>query len=172
VIALIALQLAAAAAPGSGPSAALPATHIDAARIEYLSKQRRTVMTGDPLVTLRRDDASLVCRKLVAESDGAGDVVQAVCEGDVKITRGEKTVTCDRATYDAAAARIVCQGEPVLRDGRSVLHCDEVTYDLRQDRVVARRGKGTLYPTPALPVTARPGSPREPGSPGSKGKAG
>ncbi len=131
-----------------GPSAAAPPTHVEADAIEYLYKERRTIMTGRPLVTFTREDATLVCKKMVADHDQAGDIHHAVCEGDVKLTRGEKIVTCNRATYDAATSKIVCRGDPILRDGASIMYCEEVVYDLDQDRVFLKQGKGTLIQKP------------------------
>src|SRR5512143_3052530 len=98
-----ALQLAIQApAPGAVAGKAPPPTHVEADHIEYRYKERQTVMTGKPLVTLIRDNAHLVCRRLVADTTDGGDIEHAVCEGDVKLTRGERTVTCARATYDGA----------------------------------------------------------------------
>jgi lipopolysaccharide transport protein LptA len=150
----------ATAKPGRSPaSASAPPTHVEADGIEYLYKERRTIMTGKPLVKFTREDAVLVCRRMVADHDEAGDIRHAVCEGDVKLTRGEKVVTCDRATYDAAADRIVCRGQPVLRDGASVMHCEEVIYDVERDKVFLKQGRGTLIQKPGQRL------------PGKKGKA-
>jgi lipopolysaccharide export system protein LptA len=172
VIALLAIaQVAAAAAipaptPAPAPSARrapaaapAPPTHVEADAIEYLYKERRTVMTGKPLVKFTREDAVLVCRKMVADHEESGDIRHAVCEGDVKLTRGEKIVTCQRATYDAVANKIFCHGDPVLRDGASIMYSEEVIYDIERDKVFLRQGRGTLVQKPGQTV------------PGKKGKA-
>lgn len=125
-----------------------PPTHVEADHIEYLYKERRTIMTGKPLVTFVREDATLVCRKMVADNDAQGEIEHAECFGDVKLTRGDRIVTCQHATFDAETSKIVCRGEPVLHDGPSVLHCEEVVYDLDEDKVLAQRGKGTVYQKP------------------------
>lgn len=137
-----------------------PPTHVDANAIEYLYKERRTIMTGKPLVTFTREDAKLVCRKMVADHDPAGDIDHAVCEGDVKLTRGEKVVTCNRATYDAATSKVVCRGDPVLHDGASIMHCEEVIYDLDLDRVFLKQGKGTLIQKPGQSLPGKQGAAR------------
>ena len=134
-----------------------PPTHVEAENIEYRYKEHQTVMTGNPLVTLRREDAKLVCRRLVAENDQGGDIQNAVCEGDVRLTRGERVVTCARATYDGATGRVVCRGDPVLRDGESVMACEEVVYDLDQDKVSLKRPKGTLVQKPGQPLPVAKG---------------
>jgi lipopolysaccharide export system protein LptA len=94
------------------------------------------VVVGKPFVTLLHDDATLTCRKLTGENDQAGQLKVATCEGDVKLLRGERTVTCDRATYDRPAARVVCTGNPVLRDpGGTEARGTSLTWDLGADEV-------------------------------------
>ena len=139
----------AASKPGDKPP---PPTHIQADHIEYRYKERQTVMTGKPLVTLIREDATLVCRKLTADSNDSGDIRDALCEGDVKLTRGERIVTCARANYEGLSGRVICRGDPILRDGESVIACDEVIYDLDQDKVFLKHPKGTLVQKPGQPL--------------------
>jgi hypothetical protein len=159
----VALALAAPASsapptprPGAAASrsAAPPPTQVQAATADYLYRERRTILTGQPLVTFIRQDATLVCRRAVADNDAQGDIQHAVCEGDVKLTRGDRIVTCNRATFEAAEGKVVCRGDPVLHDGATVLRCEEVVYDLDQDRVVAKQVKGTIVQKPgqAAPV--------------------
>lgn len=167
VPALLALALATpgAAAParaGSRPAAAqkrasgkTPPTHVVADQIEYRYRERRTVMTGKPLVVLTREDSVLMCRRLIADSDEEGDIRHAVCEGDVKLTRGDRIVTCARATYDGEEGQVVCRGDPVMRDGKSVLRCEELVYDLDADRVTARQASGTVIQKPGQKARGR-----------------
>jgi lipopolysaccharide export system protein LptA len=117
---------------------------VQAASIEYRYKERRTVMTGDPLVTLTREDATLVCKRLVAEMDAAGQIARATCEGDVKLTRAERVVTCESATFENATGRVTCVGTPELRDGPSVVRGERLVYDLDEDRVTLTRARGTV----------------------------
>jgi lipopolysaccharide export system protein LptA len=163
--ALIALALAApqgaparkAPAPAAAAAKGVP-VEVDAASIEYRYKERRTIMTGDPLVTLSREDATLVCRRLVAELDAAGQIARATCEGDVKLTRGERVVTCQRATFENAEGRVTCEGAPVLRDGPSVVNGERLVYDLDEDRVTLTRARGTVVQQAGreLPLGGRP----------------
>ena len=161
-IVAVALLAAGATAPPAGTRSSLPAgrplaeragkpsppTHVEADNIEYLYKERRTIMTGKPLVKLVREDATLVCKKLVADNDAEGEIQHAECFGDVKLTRADKVVTCQHATFDAETSKIVCRGDPVLHDGPSILYCEEVVYDLDTDRVLALKSKGTVYQKP------------------------
>jgi lipopolysaccharide export system protein LptA len=136
------------AAPRTAAEPTPPPTHVENTDIEYRYKDRRIYMTGRPLVTFTREDATLVCRKAVGENDEAGEIRRATCEGDVKLTRGERIVTCARATYEAATGKVVCRGDPVLRDGASVVHSEEVIYDLDTERVTIKHAKGTLVQKP------------------------
>jgi lipopolysaccharide export system protein LptA len=97
-------------------------------------------------VTLTREDATLTCRKLVAENDAAGKIRRATCTGDVTLTRGPRTVTCETAVYEEATARVTCTGNPVLRDGESVLRGEVLAYDLADDRATLSSAKGTIVP--------------------------
>jgi len=125
-----------------------PPTQVEADHIEYFYKERRTIMTGKPLVKLVREDATLVCKRLVADNDAEGEIRHADCYGDVKLTRADKVVTCQHATFDAETSKVVCRGDPVLHDGPSILYCEEVVYDLDTDRVSAQKSRGTVYQRP------------------------
>jgi lipopolysaccharide export system protein LptA len=143
-----------------GAAAPRPAVPVDvqADSIEYRYKERRTVMTGDPLVTLTREDARLVCRRLVAEMDDAGRIARATCHDDVKLTRGDRTVTCATATFESAAGRVTCDGSPELRDGPSVVRGERLVYELDEDRILLTRATGTVVQQPGqkLPPLATP----------------
>ena len=157
------LALAAALAaqqPAAAPAA--PPIQIHAAEVEYRYRDRTTVMTGKPLVTLTRAGATLVCRRLVSENDDRGQISRATCQGDVKLTRGERIVTCATAVFEEGAGRVTCQGSPVLRDGQSVMTGEELVYDLDADRVTLTRAQGTLVEEPGKesPLGRRPGAKR------------
>jgi lipopolysaccharide export system protein LptA len=154
VIAAIAAAHLALAAPAARAVAPVPPTHVQAATADYDYRRRRTVMTGAPLVMLTRADATLVCRKLVADSDEGGQIRHATCDGDVKLTRGERQVSCAHATYEAASGKVVCVGDPVLKDGASVIRCEELVYDLDADRVSLKQPKGTLVQRPGQELPA------------------
>jgi lipopolysaccharide export system protein LptA len=121
---------------------------VDAEEVQYLYKERKVVFTGKPLVRLTREDAVLTCRKLVAENDEQGRIRQAVCSGDVKLTRGTRVVTCETATFEEKAARVTCAGSPVLKDGENVMRGEVLVYDLADDRATLSGAKGVIVPRP------------------------
>ncbi len=143
------LALALAAIPPSPP------VTVDAEEVQYLYKERKVVFTGKPLVTLTREDAVLTCRKLVAENDEQGRIRKAICSGDVKLTRGTRTVTCQTATFEEKAARVTCSGNPVLRDGENVMRGEELVYDLAADTATLTGAKGVILPPPGAEMKPR-----------------
>ena len=143
------LALALAAAPPSPP------VTVVAEEVQYLYKEGKVVFTGKPLVTLTREDATLTCRKLVAENDADGRIRRAVCTGDVKLTRGTRVISCETATYEEKAARVTCTGNPVLKDGESVMRGEVLAYDLAEDRATLTAAKGTIVPQPGVELAPR-----------------
>lgn len=163
MVTALALAAALSAPQAAGPAPAVPAgppIHVQYDAAEYRDREHRTVMTGKPVV-LTRGDAVLVCRKLTFDNDERGELQKATCEGDVKLTRGERVITCLTAVYEAAAARVVCRGDVAIQDKRSAMTAEELTYDLDENRVTLSKGKGALYEEPgrALPVGRRGAKP-------------
>ncbi len=157
--ALAALALGAGAPPiraeTAPPRGEPPPVHIQFDEVDYRYRERRSIMTGKPLVTLTRGDAVLTCRRLTAESDEAGKLQRATCEGDARLTQGERVVTCQTAVYESASAQVTCKGNPLLRDGRSEASGETLVYHLDEGRVTLTRGQGKLYEEPGkeLPLS-------------------
>jgi lipopolysaccharide export system protein LptA len=130
-----------AAAPSSGPARPAPSgdalrrgpVRVDADEVQYAFQRREVTFSGKRPVTLTRDDATLTCRRIVALTDEAGQILTATCTGDVRFTRAPRTVTCDRATFENATDRVVCEGNAVLRDAGTEAHGTRLVYDLRAD---------------------------------------
>lgn len=145
LLAIAFAALAGAAIPAAEAARAAP-VHVDADEVHYAFQKREVTFTGkgaNPVV-LTREDAKLTCRKLVAKTDEAGQIVTAACAGDVHFTRGTRVVTCERATFEAAADRVVCEGDPVLRDGGAEVRATRIVYELRSDEAKAEGAKMTL----------------------------
>jgi lipopolysaccharide export system protein LptA len=108
---------------------------VDADQVRFNWNTRRMTVVGKPFVTLTHDDATLACRKLTGDNDPQGRLARATCEGDVRLTRGTRVVTCDRATYDRDGATVVCTGRPLLKDGGTEARAEKLVYDLAADEV-------------------------------------
>jgi lipopolysaccharide export system protein LptA len=127
--------------------AARPApVRVDAEEVHYAFQKREVTFTGKDAkpVVMTRDDATLTCKRLVAKTDDAGQIVTAACAGDVRLTRGARVVTCDHATFEAALDRVTCEGNPVLRDGSSEVKATRLVYELKSDEAKAEGAKVTL----------------------------
>jgi lipopolysaccharide export system protein LptA len=132
-----------------------PPVTVDADEVQYLYREGKVVFTGKPLVKLTREDATLTCRRLVAENDEAGRIRRAVCTGDVRLVRGSRVVTCETATYEEKTSRVTCAGNPVLRDGDNVMRGDELVYDLAADQATLSGARGTIVPKPGQDLVPR-----------------
>ncbi len=136
---IVPVALALSALAGAAPAgAARPSpVRVDAENVVYAFQKHEVTFTGKDgkPVTLTRDDARLSCQRLLAQTDDAGQIVSAACTGDVRLVRAQRTVTCDRATFDGPANRIVCEGNPVLRDAGSEARGTRLVYELQTDQV-------------------------------------
>jgi lipopolysaccharide export system protein LptA len=139
------LLLLALAAPSPSPAKPVPA-HVDADVIRYNWSTRKVTMLGKPFVTLTREDMVLTCRRLVGDNDVTGQLARATCEGDVKLVRGSRIVTCERAQYDRDAARVVCEGNPMLKDGETEARGKRLTYLLAADEVLLEEAVQATVP--------------------------
>ncbi len=158
-----------AAARGDAPPGLRPdkPVRMDAEEVRFNWKTRQVTVVGKPLVTLLHDDATLTCRRLTGENDQAGKLKVATCEGEVKLTRGQRTVTCDRATYDRPAARVVCSGNPVLRDpGGTEARATTLTWDLAADEVRLEGEAQVTVPGGQLDLGGGPAAPPRAPPPG------
>jgi lipopolysaccharide export system protein LptA len=136
----------ASAGPGRAILSNAPVT-VDAQEVRFNWKTHQVTVIGKPMVTLVHDDATLTCRRLTGDNDAAGKLVRAVCEGDVKLVRSGRVVTCERATYDRVASRVVCTGQPVLRDPGGVeARGNILTYDLAADEVLLETANVVIPP--------------------------
>jgi lipopolysaccharide export system protein LptA len=166
------LALALAGAPAPSPSAARPVpAHVDADVIRYNWSTRKVTMLGKPFVTLTREDMVLTCRRLVGDNDATGQLARATCEGDVKLVRGSRIVTCEHATYDRDAARVVCEGNPMLKDGETEARGKRLTYLLAADEVLLEEAVQATVPAAQIDQVSHKPAPGPPakGAPPAKG---
>lgn len=144
----------------AGPAAELgkrQPVRVDSDEVQYAFQKREVTFTGKRPVVLTRDDATLSCRRIVAHTDDAGQIVTAVCTGDVRLVRGLQIVTCDGATFDNAAERVVCEGNAVLRNGAQEGRGARLVYDLKSDeaKLEGTPQAPTVITLPAEEIDAR-----------------
>jgi lipopolysaccharide export system protein LptA len=141
---LLALALAAPPARATEAVSRRAPVRVDADEVQYAFQKHQVVFSGKRPVVLTRDDATLTCRKIVALTDDAGQIVTATCTGDVRLARGTRLVTCDHATFHESDEQVICEGNPVLKDGGSEAKGSRLVYDLRADEVKLEEAKITL----------------------------
>ncbi len=139
-------RLALVAALAAPSLTRLPATGgtqitVSADKVRYIFTKRQAIYTGNP-VRLTRGDSVLTCKRLEAQLDESDQVQTANCQGDVRFDRGDRTVTCEKATYDEPAARLTCEGDPVIKSGGITAHGSLLVYDLERDEVTMDKVDG------------------------------
>ena len=138
--ALAALGAAPAIAAGEpllpGGNGKEPVT-ITAARLEYLSREKRATYSGN--VRAVQGEAHLQCAKLeiflADKSSGAsggssGGVRRMECFGPVTVSQKDQVGTGDHGTYEKAVNRITLTGHVTLSQGPNVSAGDRLVYDL------------------------------------------
>lgn len=130
------------------PAAGGGTVTVSADKVRYIFPKHQIEYSGNP-VRLTRGDATLTCKRLRAQLDEAEQVQQATCEGDVRFERGERVVTCAKATYEEAASRLTCEGKPVIQSGALSATGSRLVYDLKRDEVTMDDVQGTVPGTQA-----------------------
>jgi lipopolysaccharide export system protein LptA len=151
---LLALSLAAAPHPRGREQMPRGPVRVDAESAQYAFQRHEVTFSGKRPVVLTREDATLTCRRMVAKTDDAGQIVAASCVGEVKLERGLRVVTCDHADFEEADARVICTGNAVLKDAGSEARGEVLTYDLRADEVKLE-GNPTFVQVPGEEVDQR-----------------
>ena len=106
-------------------------------------RAHRTEFLGSP-VKMERGDATLTCKKLVAQQDDKDVFQTATCEGDVRFVRGDRVVTCEKATYDDPKALLTCEGSPEIHIGKSVFRGSVLVYDVGKDEFYGEKITGEV----------------------------
>jgi lipopolysaccharide export system protein LptA len=148
------LALALAASPLKAPDLGRRgvAVRVDADEVQYAFQKHQVTFSGKRPVVLTRGDATLTCRKIVALTDEAGQIVTATCVGEVRLARGNRLVTCDQATFHEAEEQVICEGNPVLKDGGTEAKGTRLVYDLRADEV---KLEGAIINVPGVEIEER-----------------
>jgi len=114
------------------------------------NKRRIIVFTGD--VEAVKGKLTVKAEKMtVWTTEDHGDFTDIEAEGNVVITKGEKTALGAKAHYYADEKKIVMTGDPVLRDGKNTAKGERVIYFFDRDDMVIvggekQRSTVTLFP--------------------------
>ena len=128
---------------GTGTGAAVtgtrysrPPLEIDAPRTSWDLKARSAVFEGG--VTAKRGEFTLTCDTLTVTfaAGGKSDAVDlAVAEGNVTISRDQRTATGQRAELHGETGEVVLTGNPTLVEGSNRLTGDVVRLFLDDERI-------------------------------------
>lgn len=129
--------------------------HIDAAILEYDSRENVAVFRGD-VVTTQGDVVvhSALLRVIMTDSgadDGSpGRAESVVAEGNVRILQGARVATGQRAEFSDADRTVVLSGDAVLHEGSNEVRGERVIVYLDEERSVVEgthtRVKAILVP--------------------------
>ena len=105
---------------------------ITAARLEYLSREKRAIYSGN--VRAMQGEARLQCSRLeifLGEKGGGSSGVRRMeCSGPVTVTQKDQVGTGDHGAYDKGQNRITLTGHVALSQGPNVSAGDRLVYDL------------------------------------------
>jgi lipopolysaccharide export system protein LptA len=113
-----------------------PPLEIEAPRTNWDLKARSAVFEGG--VTAKRGEFTLRCDTLTVSFSGGGPsdaVERATAEGNVTISRDQRTATGERAELDGATGEVVLTGNPTLVEGANRLTGEVVRLFLDDERI-------------------------------------
>jgi lipopolysaccharide export system protein LptA len=93
-------------------------------------------------VVARTTDMTLYAdRMLVSYNEDSGDVKMIEAEGNIKLLKGTRAVTSQKAIYYANEEKVIFTGEPHATDGENVVTGEKITYLLHEDRYLVEQSK-------------------------------
>lgn len=118
-----------------------PDLEIRAARSDWNLRERTAAFDQDVVVT--RGDVTMTCSHLDVRYGSASQIDTVVATGTVRVLRGEREATADKAELDGKTGRVVLTGNPRLREGASELVGAVITLWLDDERANCEGEKGT-----------------------------
>jgi len=92
-------------------------------------------------VVAKTGDLSMYSDKMTVyyTKDGGIDKIDAV--GNIRLVKGERVLTSDRATYLASEGKITFTGEPKAVEGANTITGSEIVYLINEDRSIVHDSK-------------------------------
>ncbi|UCE85886.1 MAG: hypothetical protein JSU66_16425 [Deltaproteobacteria bacterium] len=110
---------------------------IAAGETEFLLESGRTIFRDD--VRVKQGDVTLTTDRLEAAFDEESRTPeQLIAEGNVRIVQDDRTVTCQRAVYEATARTVFCRGAARAVIGKNTVHGEEIEFRIEEKRVFVR----------------------------------
>lgn len=105
---------------------------ITASTLSADGKARTALFEGSVLA--KKGNISLHAGRMTVLYSEKGTVVRIDAEGDVRLVRGARVLTADRATYTAKDDSIVFTGGPKASENGNVITGTKITYMMAEDR--------------------------------------
>jgi lipopolysaccharide export system protein LptA len=100
-------------------------------------------------VVAQTTDMTLYADKMIVlyDEEGGGDVTKIDAEGNVKVVKGDKVITSQKASYFADTENVVFYGDPRAVEGDNVVTGSTMTYLMAEDRFLVENSKVFLKNT-------------------------
>jgi len=95
-------------------------------------------------VVAKQDGMTLMADRMLVFYAGDGKISTIEAEGNVRLLKGEKVVTSERASYIAAEEKVVFTGEPKVVEGENVLTGKRLIYMVGENRYIIEESKVQL----------------------------
>lgn len=93
-------------------------------------------------VVARTTDMTLYAnRMLVSYNADSGDITMIEAEGSIRLLKGTRVITSQKAIYYAGEERVLFTGDPRATDGENVVTGTKITYLLNEDRYLVENSK-------------------------------
>jgi len=100
-------------------------------------------------VKAKQQDGTLECQKLeVHFAKEGGGLDKLVADGEVKISQGENTGTCQKAVYEfLPQEKVTMSGQPLLTRGQQKFSGETIVFYLKEQKVVIKNNVlGVVFP--------------------------
>ncbi len=89
-----------------------------------------------------KNDIIIYADSMLVYYDESGSKVQKIdAKGNIKIIRGNQTITSESAVYTSMDERIEFTGNPVATDGKHIIYGDKIEYYISEDRSVVTKSR-------------------------------
>jgi lipopolysaccharide export system protein LptA len=103
------------------------------------NKARTAFFEGSVLA--RTDSAELHADRMLVFYSEDGKVIKIEAEGDVRLIRGQRVMTSDKALYFAEEEKVIFTGSPKATEAGNVVTGTKITYMIKEDRSIVEHSR-------------------------------
>ena len=124
--------------------------HITSQQLEADYQAKVITFIGD--VVARQKEFTLYADRLFLYIGGEmKEIEKIVARGNVRMVQGERTATCNEATYYHREGTVVLRGEPVVREGDNWVSGKRIIYYIDEQKSVAEGEGGDRVKVTIIP---------------------